>query len=213
MRHLRAQRTADAICASVGLVALSPVLAAIALRVLLKDGRPVIFRQTRVGKHDAPFVMYKFRTMSGGTGPNHGLTVGEDPRVTPAGKALRRLKLDELPQLVNVVRGDMALVGPRPELPEYVRNYTEVERAVLRIKPGITDPASLKFRHESDLLARVPDADLHYVTVLMPEKIRINLEYAEKANMFSDLSLVLRTIVSMFDRGRSMADDDLFPRN
>lgn len=175
-----------------GLLLIWPVLLFIALLVLLVDGTPVLFRQKRIGKGGKEFVILKFRTMRPSTGLK--LTVGSDARITRLGGILRKFKLDELPQLWNVVRGDMSLVGPRPEVEEYVRLYSPSQRQVLELVPGITDPASLKYYAESELLEKAPDPQAYYVGTIMPDKIEINLAYASRASVANDLILILRTI-------------------
>jgi lipopolysaccharide/colanic/teichoic acid biosynthesis glycosyltransferase len=122
------------------------------------------------------------------------ITVGDDPRITRVGRVLRRFKVDELPQLINVVKGEMSLVGPRPEVPDYVAHYTPEQRCVLDIMPGITDPASMEYRRENEILASVQDPDWTYVFVIMPEKIRLNIEYARSASVWTDLLVILRTL-------------------
>jgi lipopolysaccharide/colanic/teichoic acid biosynthesis glycosyltransferase len=135
----------------------------------------------------------KFRTMKQVEGAK--ITVGADSRITAIGSVLRKLKLDEFPQLWNVLRGEMSLVGPRPEVEDYVRFYSPEQRRVLDLTPGITDPASLKYYAENDLLAQAPDPQRFYIDTVMPDKIRLNLEYAENANIWRDLELILRTVV------------------
>jgi lipopolysaccharide/colanic/teichoic acid biosynthesis glycosyltransferase len=168
---------------------LAPVFLMVALMVLCRDGRPILFRQTRIGQGGAPFEILKFRTMSV---DNAGslITGGGDPRITANGALLRRSKLDEMPQLWNVVRGDMQLVGPRPEVKKYVDMYDERQRRVLDSKPGITDVASLAFRNEESLLEGVADPANFYIQKLMPAKIELNLEYAARRNIFSDLGVI-----------------------
>jgi lipopolysaccharide/colanic/teichoic acid biosynthesis glycosyltransferase len=197
------KRLLDVVAACAGLVVLSPILLLLAVAVK-RDGGPVFFRQLRVGRSGQTFRMWKFRTMV----PNaesHGpkLTVANDSRITPVGRWLRRSRLDELPQLLNVVAGDMSLVGPRPEVPQYVAMYSAEERKVLDLVPGITDPAAIQFRDEGELLARAADPERYYAERIMPEKIRINLTYAAKATRRSDLAIILRTIRTLLsDYGR-----------
>jgi lipopolysaccharide/colanic/teichoic acid biosynthesis glycosyltransferase len=191
-----AGRPLDRAIALAGLVVLSPVLAGIAMAVRVLNGRPVLFRQVRVGYRGEPFVILKFRTMTDDSSlESMSLTVGGDSRVTPIGKALRAAKLDELPQLLNVVRGEMSLVGPRPEVPEYVAFYTLDQRRVLDVLPGITDPASIAYRHESALLADSDDPVNHYVRVVLPDKIDRNLRYVSRATWRSDIVVILMTLI------------------
>jgi lipopolysaccharide/colanic/teichoic acid biosynthesis glycosyltransferase len=148
-----------------------------------------------VGRGGKPFRMIKFRTMRAEPVKDASLlTVGEDPRITRIGRLVRNLKLDELPQLINVVRGEMSLVGPRPEVPKYVDKYTPEQRRVLDLMPGITDPASIRFRNESELLGKADDPESTYVERIMPEKIRLNLEYARRSSFLSDIGIVLKTL-------------------
>lgn len=183
-----------------GLLLLSPLFALISLAVYLDSGRPVFFRQPRVGRGGRQFLLWKFRTMVVDAGRRGGeLTVGRDPRITRVGGVLRASKLDELPQLVNVVRGEMSLVGPRPEVPRYVALYDEGERAVLHLTPGITDPASILYRHEAELLGQSEDPERLYCEEVMKHKIEINLAYARRATFWSDFGVLLRTLRSLLE--------------
>jgi lipopolysaccharide/colanic/teichoic acid biosynthesis glycosyltransferase len=189
------KRCFDVVASAVGLVALFPLFVAVAMAVKLQDGGPVFFRQERVGAGGETFRLWKFRSMGPGadrSGPL--LTSSGDSRVTPLGRWLRKFKLDELPQLLNVLAGDMSLVGPRPEVARYVSRYDERQRAVLSLVPGITDPASVAYRNEEEILAKAADPEEHYVTVLMPRKIEMNLEYARTATLWSDIGVIARTI-------------------
>jgi len=189
------KRAFDLFWASVGLILLWPLFIAIGLSIKLEHPGAVFFRQRRVGWRGVPFRMWKFRTMvvdaeqKGST-----LTVGKDPRITRVGRWLRATKVDELPQLLNVWVGEMSLVGPRPEVQKYVELYTEDQRRVLELRPGITDLASVKYRNESELLAASEDPDRTYVEEVMPEKIQINLEYAAQANLWKDIRVILLTL-------------------
>lgn len=181
-----------------GLVLSAPVLAGIAVAVRLDSPGPVFHRQERVGKGGETFRMWKFRTMiedAPARGPR--VTAAGDARVTRVGAFLRRTKLDELPQLLNVLGGSMSLVGPRPEVPEYVALYRPEERRVLEVRPGITDPASIAYRDEEEILARVADPMRHYEEVVMREKLAINLDYLERATVLSDLGVILRTLAAL----------------
>lgn len=189
------KRAFDLFWSSVGLLLLWPAFLLIALLIKLEDRGPVFFRQRRVGWCGAAFRMWKFRTMvvdAEQNGP--ALTVGRDPRITRVGHWLRATKVDELPQLLNVWAGEMSLVGPRPEVQKYVDLYTEDQRRVLELKPGITDLASVKYRRESELLAASDDPDRTYVNEVMPEKIQINLEYAAQASLWGDFRVILMTL-------------------
>lgn len=195
---MNAKRTFDLTLAGIGTIVAAPVLLLIAGVVALERSGPVFYGQVRVGRNGRPFRMWKFRTMYPDADKQGLLTVDGVSRVTPTGRWLRRWKLDELPQLWNVLRGEMSLVGPRPEVELYVNKYSPEQRQVLDLVPGITDPASITYRNESTLLAEAVDPEQYYVQTLMPEKIRLNLEYASHASVLSDLRLVLRTIGVMF---------------
>jgi len=185
-----------------GLIVLSPFFIIIALWVKLDSQGPILYRQERVGINGNIFKIFKFRTMViNADRIGRTITVGDDPRITRTGHVLRKYKLDELPQLINVVKGEMSLVGPRPEVKRYVDIYTSEQRAVLELMPGITDPASIKYRNENELLAATRDIDgvevdpeYIYVHKIMPDKIRINLEYAGRSNVVSDFWMIIRTI-------------------
>ncbi len=189
-----AKRSFDLAASVSGLLVLFPLMLLIAILVKAEDGGGVFFRQERVGRGGRPFRMWKFRTMipyASALGPS--LTVAGDRRITRVGGWLRAHKLDELPQLFNVVAGEMTLVGPRPEVPRYVDMYTPEQRSVLDLEPGITDRASIMFADESALLAGQDDPEGYYIEKVIPEKIRINLEYADQATSLSDLRVLLET--------------------
>jgi len=189
------KRAFDLFWSALGLAVLSPVLALVALAVKLEDGGPVFFRQLRIGRRGRPFRIWKFRTMVvDADRQGRAITVGRDPRITRVGHRLRDTKLDEIPQLLNVFLGEMSLVGPRPEVPRYVELYTEAQRAILALRPGITDLASIKYRNESDLLGAAENPDETYVQILLPDKIRINLAYASEAGLWSDFLVILATL-------------------
>jgi lipopolysaccharide/colanic/teichoic acid biosynthesis glycosyltransferase len=197
-----AKRVFDLLGAAVALVLLAPLLAAIALWIKLDSPGPVLFRQQRVGRHGRPFAIRKFRTMVADA-PRRGpqLTIGDDPRITRAGAFLRRAKLDELPQLIDVLAGHMSLVGPRPEVPSYVAQYpADLRDKVLAVRPGITDPVSLEFADESELLARAADPEREYVEVLLPKKLRAAAAYAEHANLATDLRVIGGTLRVLWAR-------------
>lgn len=195
------KRIMDICGALVGLIILFILLLPVAVLIKLEDGGPVFFRQVRVGRRGRHFNIIKFRTMVPGAGATgRQLTVGEDPRLTRVGRRLRRYKLDELPQMFNVLRGEMTLVGPRPEVPRYTAMYNREQRRVLELTPGITDPASLLYRDESSLLAGAADPERDYVEKIMPEKLRLNLAYAARATVCSDLKVIWRTVFCIFFR-------------
>lgn len=190
-----AKRAFDLLWSLAGLALLSPLLLLVALAVKLEDGGPVFFRQVRVGRGGRTFRIWKFRTMVvDAERQGRAITVGRDPRITRVGGRLRAAKLDELPQLINVLVGEMSLVGPRPEVPRYVDLYTEAQRAVLALRPGITDLASIAYRDEGELLAGAEDPDATYLQVVVPDKIRLNLAYASGASLWTDVLVILATL-------------------
>jgi len=191
-----AKRIFDLLLAAAGLVLLSPLLAVIAVWIKLDSPGPVFFRQERVGRLGRSFRIHKFRTMRhADADAGAQLTVGADARITRAGRALRPRKLDELPQLIDVLLGDMSLVGPRPEVPRYVAMYPPALRdKVLSVRPGITDFASIEYRDENALLARAADPEREYVEVVMPAKLRHAEHYVDTAGFGTDLSLIGRTL-------------------
>lgn len=193
-----AKRAFDLFWAGTGLLLLWPVFLVLAAAIRLDDGGPALFRQERVGHRGVPFRIWKFRTMRRDAEKEGALTVGEDDRITRVGALLRRTKLDELPQLVNVARGEMSLVGPRPEVPRYVGHYTEAQRRVLGLVPGITDPASTAYRDESAELGESEDPERLYVETILPAKIRLNLEYAAGASVWTDTVQILKTLGSLY---------------
>jgi lipopolysaccharide/colanic/teichoic acid biosynthesis glycosyltransferase len=185
----------DVVFAAAGIALSSPVLFACACAVKFDSPGPVFFRQQRVGQRGRLFTLLKFRSMRvGPEGDQLKITVAGDSRVTPVGRWLRKTKLDELPQLFNVLVGDMSLIGPRPEVPEYVRYYDSTQRAVLQLKPGITGPSSLEFIDEEELLKGESDPHHFYCTQLLPRKVAIDLKYCESANLVSDCSIACRTL-------------------
>ncbi len=187
------KRLFDVALAGTGLVLLSPVLAAAAIATLLDSGRPVLYRQVRVGRFFKPFTLYKLRTMET-TAAEPGITVGEDSRITRTGRFLRSTKLDETPQLANVVLGDMSIVGPRPELPRYVELFHKEYELILTVRPGITDPASIKYRDESELLNGASDPETVYLEEVLPDKIAMTQSYVASHSMLSDFRIIVQTI-------------------
>jgi lipopolysaccharide/colanic/teichoic acid biosynthesis glycosyltransferase len=197
-----AKRAFDLLGASLALLLLSPLMLAIAAAIRLDSRGPVFFRQQRVGRHGVPFCIHKFRSMVANA-PQRGpaLTVGDDPRVTRVGRWLRRTRLDELPQLLDVLAGTMSLVGPRPELPQYVAQYPPgLRERVLSVRPGITDPSSLLHLDEAEQLARAADPEREYVEVILPRKLQCAADYAAQANLRSDLGVLLRTLKLLLQR-------------
>ena len=192
LAYFATKRVIDVAAAGAGLGLLWPVLAAAAVAVKLSSPGPVLFRQERVGRHGRPFRILKFRSMrAGANGP--AVTASGDERVTPVGRLLRRYKLDELPQLWNVLVGEMSLVGPRPEVPRYVDRFPADYERILTIRPGITDRAALEYRDEESVLAGAADPEAAYVDVVLPAKIALYHRYLDEMSLRTDLALVLRT--------------------
>lgn len=188
------KRSFDIIASGIGLICLSPLFLILAVWIKIDSKGPVFYRQIRVGKGNKDFHLYKFRSMRVGSDKKGLITVGgHDSRVTKSGYYIRKYKLDELPQLINVFIGDMSLVGPRPEVRKYVDMYTPEQLKVLSVCPGITDMASICYRNENELLAQVEDPEKYYVETIMPDKLRINLEYVANHSFGYDLKLILQT--------------------
>lgn len=194
-----AKRLFDLVLSAAALLLLWPLLLVIALWVKLDSPGPVFFRQERVGRHGAPFRIHKFRTMTHAavpTGPQ--ITIGADARITRAGQFLRRSKLDELPQLIDVLVGSMSFVGPRPEVPRYVAFYPPALRdKVLSVRPGITDMASLQYRNESEMLARASDPEREYREVVLPAKLALQAQYVDRAGVVTDIRLIALTLKTL----------------
>lgn len=189
------KRLFDIVCSFFGLVVLSPLFIFLSLWVGLTSRGGVFYKQQRVGLKGRDFILYKFRSMATGSDKKGLLTVGgKDSRITKAGYFIRKYKLDELPQLFNVLKGDMSFVGPRPEVRKYVDMYSEEQRRVLSVRPGITDIASMKYRNENDLLAKAENPEQYYIDVIMPDKLALNLNYIDTRNFFRDIKLIFRTI-------------------
>lgn len=190
------KRLFDFIVAVAGLLVLSPLMLLAALVIKIDSPGPVFFKQQRVGQGFRPFLIYKFRTMVQDA-PRRGssITVGADPRITRSGRFLRKSKFDELPQLINVLKGDMSLVGPRPEVPRYVEMFRQDYAVILNVRPGITDLASLKYRDEAAVLVAVKDPEQEYVTRVLPEKIKLAKQYIREASFMFDLKLILQTLL------------------
>ena len=194
------KRLFDIVCSFFGLVILSPLFIFLSLWVGLSSRGGVFYKQRRVGLNGRDFTLYKFRSMAVGSDKKGLLTVGgKDSRVTKAGYFIRKYKLDELPQLFNVLKGDMSFVGPRPEVRKYVDMYSEEQKRVLSVRPGITDIASMKYRNENDILAKAENPEQYYIDVIMPDKLALNLEYIDTRNFFRDIKLIFRTIAGKDD--------------
>lgn len=191
------KRLFDVVCSFFGLLVLSPLFVFLSLWVGLGSKGGVFYKQKRVGRFNKDFTLYKFRSMRVGADKKGLLTIGgKDSRVTKAGFFIRKYKLDELPQLLNVLKGDMSFVGPRPEVRKYVDMYTERQLKVLDVRPGITDLASIKYRNENDLLATADNPEQYYIDFVMQDKLALNLQYIETRSFFGDIKLIFRTIFS-----------------
>jgi lipopolysaccharide/colanic/teichoic acid biosynthesis glycosyltransferase len=192
------KRIFDLVAALVGLIFLMPLFAVVAVWIKLDSSGPVLFRQTRVGKHGVEFNIIKFRTMHPNAVEAGVLTVGQDKRITNAGKFLRRSKLDEFPQLINVVQGSMSLVGPRPEVPRYVAFYPpEVRAIVLSVTPGITDWASICYKEENALLGRSVNPEQAYLDTILPAKLQYNVRYVKDRTFWNDLRIIMSTLAAL----------------
>jgi len=198
-----AKRIFDIIASGIGLIVFSPLMLIIAYLIKKEDGGPVFYRGVRVGKYGKPFRIYKFRTMVVDAekigGPS---TADDDPRITRVGKILRKYKLDELPQLINVLKGEMSIVGPRPEVQFYVDMFTEEEKDILSVKPGITDWASLWNPDEGAILAGSPDPEKTYMEKIRPTKIRLQLKYVKERSFWVDLKIIALTILTVITKKR-----------
>lgn len=188
------KRLFDIIASGLGLIVLSPLFVILAIWIKTDSKGPVFYRQTRVGRGNKDFRLYKFRSMRPDSDKLGLITVGgRDPRVTRSGYYIRKYKLDEFPQLINVFIGDMSLVGPRPEVRKYVDMYTTEQMRVLSVRPGITSLASIRYRNENDILAATDDPDRCYIEQVMPDKLAIDLEYVDRATLWNDIKLIFST--------------------
>lgn len=194
------KRSFDIVFSLLGLILLVPLLLIIAFLIKSESKGPIFFRQSRVGKNNVDFKIFKFRTMYIGSDKKGLLTIGDrDPRVTKVGFFLRKYKLDELPQLINVLLGHMSFVGPRPEVRHYVNYYSESDLNILSVKPGITDYASIYFRNEVELLKASNDPENYYIDVILPKKITLNKKYIENKNLLIDIKIILKTLLTIIN--------------
>lgn len=195
------KRFFDILLSALGLIILSPLFIILALWIHFDSRGPIFYKQIRVGKDNKDFKLYKFRSMRMGSDKGSLITIGgRDPRVTRSGYWIRKSKLDELPQLINVFKGDMSIVGPRPEVRKYVDLYTNEQLKVLAVRPGITDLASIKYRNENELLSTQSDPEGFYINHIMPDKLRYNIEYVENHNLLYDLKLIFKTFWAIISR-------------
>jgi lipopolysaccharide/colanic/teichoic acid biosynthesis glycosyltransferase len=188
------KRVFDIISSLTVLIIISPILILISILIIIDSKGHVFYSQKRVGIKAKEFKLYKFRTMKPNSELKGLLTIGNDSRITRLGYYLRKTKLDELPQLFNIILGDMSVVGPRPETPNYVKLYTEEQQKVLKVRPGLTDYASLKFINESEILAKHENPEKAYIEIIMPEKLSLNLDYIRDQSFFLDLKIIIRTV-------------------
>ena len=192
------KRLFDIVASACGLILLSPLFFIVSVWIKLDSIGPVFYRQVRVGRYNKDFKIFKFRTMRVGADKGSLVTIGgRDPRVTRIGYYLRKFKIDELPQLINVFIGDMSLVGPRPEVRHYVDYWTPEQLHVLDVRPGITDPASIKFRNENELMESAEDPESFYINVIMQEKLKLYLEYVQNASFWYDVKLIFKTFYAI----------------
>lgn len=189
------KRLFDFFISFIGLIAISPILVVMALLIKATAGSPVFYGQARIGLNGKTFKLYKFRTMvTDADRIGTAVTAKNDPRITPVGKFLRRFKLDELPQLINVLKGDMSFVGPRPDVPGFADKLQGDDRIILTVRPGITGPATLKYRNEEALLAAQADPDKYNAEVIYPDKVRLNREYVKNQSFLGDMKYLLMTV-------------------
>jgi lipopolysaccharide/colanic/teichoic acid biosynthesis glycosyltransferase len=208
------KRVFDIVMALAGLVLLFPLLFLVVVLVKADSPGPIFFRQERMGRGFRPFLIYKFRTMVWNTSwKGRNITVGNDPRITRAGRLLRATKLDELPQLINVLKGDMSFVGPRPEIRQYVELFRKDYEEILKIRPGITDLASVKYRDEATVLGQSENPEDEYVRRVLPEKIELAKEYLRRSSLFFDLSLIFKTLCKLFELRASSLKGPLHERH
>jgi lipopolysaccharide/colanic/teichoic acid biosynthesis glycosyltransferase len=193
------KRIFDVLFSGLVLICFMPIGLVLAILILLESKGGVFFKQVRIGKNGTPFYLFKFRSMFIDAESLGKITIGSrDPRITRVGFYIRRYKLDEFPQFINVIRGEMSIVGPRPEVKEYVDLYSEEQRKILAVKPGITDYASLTYFHENEILAKSENPQQTYIQEVMPEKIRLNEKYLANPTLLQDISIIRKTVVKMF---------------
>lgn len=199
LKNKISKRLFDIFFSLLGLILISPFLIIISIIIKITSEGPAFFLQERLGQYEKPFYIYKFRTMVvNAESLGKQITVKDDNRITKVGKILRRYKIDELPQLINVLLGEMSFVGPRPEVRKYVDLYTKEQKEIFKVKPGITDYASIEYRNENDLLSKVDDAEQYYINTIMQDKISLNKKYIENNNLFIDVKIIIKTILKLF---------------
>lgn len=199
------KRMLDFCISVICILILTPILLLISVWIRLDSQGPILFRQERVGMLERKFTIYKFRTMIvDAESLGKQITVGRDPRITRSGVFLRKYKLDELPQFFNIIRGDMSIVGPRPEVPRYVSLYNTEQKQVFSVRPGLTDEASIKYRNENQLLEDTDNPEQLYIEKIMPDKLNINLEYIQTVSLKKDVQIIGKTILAIMQREQTM---------
>src|SRR5882724_6515035 len=194
------KRVFDILMATIGLILLSPLFLLVALLIKLDSAGPIFFRQERIGKRFRPFFIYKFRTMVENAAQiGTEITYGNDPRITRIGRLLRKTKIDELPKIINVLKGEMSLVGPRPEIRQYVELFRKDYEEILKIRPGITDLASVKYRDEAAVLEQSENPEEEYLRRVLPDKINLSKEYIRRSSFFFELTLILKAVRKLFE--------------
>lgn len=194
------KRLFDILSSAIAFILLSPLLIVLAVAIIIDSKGGVFYKQKRIGKNGKAFMLYKFRSMRTGADRKGLITVGSnDDRTTKVGRFIRKYKLDELPQLINILKNEMSVVGPRPEVEKYVQLYTAEQRKVLSVKPGLTDLASLAYINENEILGRAKDPEKTYVEQIMPAKLRLNLEYIEERSFWFDLQIIAKTLMRIVD--------------
>lgn len=197
--YLFFKRISDIVASVVVLILLSPLFLLVSVWILLDSPGGLIYKQERVGKHGQNFQLLKFRSMRTGADEEGQITIGNDARVTRSGRFIRRFKIDEFPQLINVIKGEMSVVGPRPEVPKYVKMYSDQQRKVLDVQPGLTDLATIEFINEQEKLGESKDPESLYINHIMPAKLALNIEYIQNRSFLNDLSIIFKTIFSIFN--------------
>lgn len=192
------KRIFDIVASCSVLVLLSPLFIIISIWIALDSKGGIFYRQIRIGKNEKEFQLYKFRSMAVGSDKSGQLTIGEDARITKSGKFIRKTKIDEFPQLLNIIFGDMSIVGPRPEVPKYVALYSDEQKKVLSIRPGLTDYASLEYFDEQSILGQSKDPEKAYISEIMPAKLKLNLRYIDEQSFVTDLKIIFKTIGKIF---------------
>ncbi len=192
------KRIFDFFAALIGLILLLPLFIIIALWIIIDSKGGIFYKQERIGKNGQPFKLYKFRSMRPNSDKQGQITIGNDNRITKVGQFIRQYKIDELPQLINILKGEMSVVGPRPEVKKYVNLYTDEQKKVLTVKPGLSDYASIEYFDEQTILGQADDPDKEYIEVVMPAKLKLNLKYIKDKNLSTDFKIIFKTLGKIF---------------